>query len=183
MPDSAEVEIGQKRFWRAKEILQGRLAGAGYDPELFARYADVLAAMHDDDEAGRFDLLAGRTEGPAGARARAFLTRRSKRSFAQLWAEMPAACRRAGALRLPQGTIALLNEYGHSSAKIDRHLANLARPQQQRRKRILDDPAAVLRGQRTGLVIGALLLVILAVGVVGTMQIVMSAFVWLYNLL
>lgn len=183
MPDSAEVEIERQRYWRAKEILQGRLAAAGYDPELFARYADVLAAMHDHDEAGRFDLLAGRVDGEAGSRARAFLTRRSKRSLAQLWAEMPAACRRAYAVRLPQGTIALLSEYGHSPAKIDRHLAKLVRPQPRRRRRILDDPAAVLRGQRTGLVIGALLLVILAVGVVGTMQLMLSALSWLYNLL
>ena len=47
------------RLWRAKEILSGQIASAGYSPEAFAAYGRVLAEMHDSKEAGKFLFLSG----------------------------------------------------------------------------------------------------------------------------
>ncbi len=116
----ADGEIAAGRPWRAKEMLAGRLADAHYDTELFRRYAQVLADMRDDDEAGRFFLLAGTRDGEGGMLARAFLARRKKRQVQDLWVTMPAAARRLDAPMLPAGTKALLIEAGIAVAAVDR---------------------------------------------------------------
>lgn len=178
-PDLAEVEIARGRFWRAKEILRGRLAASSYDVVLFARYADVLAAMHDDDEAGRFDLLAGRADGEAGERARAFLARRSKGSFAQLWSGMPAACRRGDVPEPPAGTMALLAEAGFQPQAVLRHLAEAARRRADRIARSGSSAArmaAIARERRVSIVVGVVLFFVLAIGVIGTLRILSWAF-------
>ena len=170
-----QEEIANGRLWRAKEILRGRLANADYDPARFAQYADVLAAMHDDDEAGRYYLLAGRTDGKAGALARAFLARRSARGFARLWADMPAAACRGHAEMPAPGTLALLREAGFEPPTIKKLLAEGRRrtkANKDRRKTLRKRLAEEARGQRIGLVMAAILLVVLTVGVVGTIRLV-----------
>jgi len=41
-----ERQISLVNLWRAKEVLQGRLAGYKYDKELYERYGNVLLAMN-----------------------------------------------------------------------------------------------------------------------------------------
>lgn len=125
--EKADGEIAAGRPWRAKEMLAGRIADARYEPELFRRYAEVLADMRDDDEAGRYFLLAGSREGEGGMLARAFLTRRRKQSVQALWATMPAAARRLEAPMLPAGTKALLIEAGFAVAAADQLARGLVR--------------------------------------------------------
>lgn len=104
-----DAEISRCRFWRAKEILTGRLASSNYDPALFGKLAFVLDAMHDDDEAGRYYLLSGTSEGRGGELARQFLSRRRKACVAEIWLTMPkAAQRRDSSHPTPHGTIELL---------------------------------------------------------------------------
>ena len=128
---SREVALG--RYWRAKEILSGRLRDSAYDPQLFEQYASVLQAMHDQDEAGRYYLLAGASEGDAGLLAKGFLARRKQLALDTLWHTMPLSARRLIA-PLPEGTAALLAEAGYERARIEAHNANLtaAHREQQR---------------------------------------------------
>jgi hypothetical protein len=181
MPDRAEEEIANGRLWRAKEILRGRLAASEYDAQLFARYAGVLAAMQDDDEAGRFHLLAGSVAGAGGTLARAFLARRSSWGFAQLWSDMPAAARRGSAASVPAGTRDLLREAGFAGTQMERHLADLGARHAAigaRRKGLRLDSAARIRGQRIGLVMAAILLVVLSVGLFGTIRLIWWGIAW-----
>lgn len=124
--ERVEEEIARGRLWRAKEIVQGRLRDARYDAGMFRRYGEVLAAMHDEDEAGRYFLLAGVTEGEAGRLARAFLARRARTDIAPLWGAMPTAARRLAALSFPDGTRALLVEAGFEARAIDEQARKLA---------------------------------------------------------
>ena len=99
---TVDEELKRGRFWRAKEILSGRLASSGYDAELFGRYADVLACMQDDDAAGRFYFLSGRRDGEAGRLSQEFLRRRAAMSFEGLWATMPGAAWRTSKAGVPE---------------------------------------------------------------------------------
>lgn len=181
MPEAVDVEIAQGRLWRAKEILRGRLASGGYDADLFARYADVLAAMGDADEAGRYGLLAGCLDGAHGERARAFLARRRSRPFAQLWSEMPAAARRGRVDDLPHGTLDLLGEAGFAPQQVRCELDRLKRRRHERQRwHILDhSPAALRRERRVALIVGAVLVVILSVGLIGTLRLIFGGVGWL----
>ena len=85
-----DAELARGRLWRARELLAARVANSGFDPELFRRYAAVLQAMGDQDEAGRFYMLAGEKSGTEGLLADQFIKRRSL-PLAELWATMPPA--------------------------------------------------------------------------------------------
>ena len=175
MQDRAQDEAANGHLWRAKEILRGRIAAAAYDPALFERYADVLAAMHDDDEAGRFYLLAGKSEGNAGALARAFLARRARRTFAQLWSEMPAAASRSGREAVPAATVQLLASGGFDVGVIRKHLADQrlrSKANRERRKKLRVSVSDMASSERIGLVMAAILLVVLTVGVIGTVRLI-----------
>lgn len=114
-----DTEIANGRLWRAKQALQGRLRDATYDTTLFRRYGDVLAAMRDDDEAGRYYLLAGATQGEPGRLARAFLARRQGRDAARIWDTMPKAARRSRPASLPIGMQVLLREAGREAGAFE----------------------------------------------------------------
>ncbi len=182
MPDRIDEEIENGRLWRAKEMLRGRLASAVYDAALFARLADVLARMHDDDEAGRFYLLAGHSQDRGGELARAFLARRQAGSFAQLWSAMPAAAQRGGVERIPVGTVELLREAGYAPQAIKKQLGKLndtATSNSRKPKHV--DRLAAIRGERIGLAVGAILLVILTLGLVSLMRILWWALGWTFG--
>jgi len=51
--------IAEGKLWRAKEMLQGNIGTRGYDTKLFDRYGQVLLAMGDLVEAGRYLFLSG----------------------------------------------------------------------------------------------------------------------------
>ena len=127
-----EAELESGRYWRAKEMLSGRLCSAPYDAQLFRHYGALLRAMHDDDEAGRYFLLAGEVEAQPGVLARAFLVRRRCQPFVSLWYSMPASGRRLSG-PLPEGTQSLLIEAGYDKKLVDAHSAKLAHIFTQRR--------------------------------------------------
>jgi hypothetical protein len=175
MADAVEEEIAKGRLWRAKEILRGRLADAAYDPVLFSRYAEVLAAMGDHDEAGRYYLLAGCADGDAGALARAFVTRRRAMTFAQLWSQMPAAARRGLEDGLPAPAMDLLRASGFDGRVVKKHLSALSsrsKANADQRATLRNKVAEIARGERIGLVMAGIVLVVMAVGVVGTIRLI-----------
>ena len=57
--EKAENELAKGKLWRAKEILQGAIPQAGYNFELFEKLGNVLLAMGDLPEAGKFLFLSG----------------------------------------------------------------------------------------------------------------------------
>ena len=113
-----EGEIARGRLWRAKEILRGRLSHAKYDCELFARYAAIFEAMHDDDEAGRFYFLSGENAIAARTLAQKFLERRQQQSLNDLWAAMPIAAHRVSPGAMREETKNLLAGFGHTPESI-----------------------------------------------------------------
>jgi len=60
--EKAEKELAKGNLWRAKEILQGAIPQAGYNFELFEKLGEVLLAMGDLPEAGKFLFLSGKRE-------------------------------------------------------------------------------------------------------------------------
>jgi hypothetical protein len=86
-------EISARRFWRAKEILQGALATYGYEPHLFEQYGRLLLLMGDAVEAGKYLFLSG-VRAPEYREAIAlFVNRHARRNPAQLYYTFPAAAR------------------------------------------------------------------------------------------
>lgn len=57
--EAVDQAIADRKLWRAKEILQGRLASPNFDPDLLRRYGEVLLAMDDKIEAGRHLFCSG----------------------------------------------------------------------------------------------------------------------------
>lgn len=87
-----EIEAG--RLWRAKEMLQGALSQVIFDDQLLEKYGQVLLAMGDDLEAGRF-LFASGSRRPEYAQPIAlFLDRRGSSGTDKLLSEMPGMLRR-----------------------------------------------------------------------------------------
>lgn len=90
----------------------GRLANSDYDPVLFQKIGDVLSSMHDDDEAGRYYLLAGTSGTQSVELVQAFLTRRKSGSVDSIWSTMPSAARRLSAGGFPDATVEYLVDAG-----------------------------------------------------------------------
>ena len=88
-----DTELAEGRVWRSRELLAARVSTSDFNPDLFRRYAAVLHAMGDQDEAGRFYMLAGANAGTEGLLADQFLQRRAQ-PLNELWAAMPAAAHR-----------------------------------------------------------------------------------------
>ncbi|PCJ50149.1 MAG: hypothetical protein COA73_18575 [Candidatus Hydrogenedentota bacterium] len=51
--------INHGKLWRAKEILQGRIQQMGYDTDQYERYGQILLAMNDNIQAGKYLFLSG----------------------------------------------------------------------------------------------------------------------------
>lgn len=86
--------IREGTFWRAKEILQGRLASSSFDRELLLRYGEVLLAMHDDVEAGRILFCAGSRRPEHLEAIRLFLSKHPRTKPENFLAALPAMVRR-----------------------------------------------------------------------------------------
>lgn len=59
VPDHVREALDRGELWRAKEILQGRIGGGPYDPQLYELYGAVLLEMRDLREAGKYLFLGG----------------------------------------------------------------------------------------------------------------------------
>lgn len=57
--EKAEREIENGRLWRAKEILQGSIAHAKYNSDVFEKLGQVLLRMGDLPDAGKYLFLSG----------------------------------------------------------------------------------------------------------------------------
>lgn len=119
-----DTELAEGRAWRARELLAARVLTSDFDPELFRRYGAVLQAMGDQDEAGRFYMLAGENSGTEGLLADQFLQRRAQ-PLNELWAAMPAAAHRIKPESPTQPMSQVLIETGYDKAAVGALLSGL----------------------------------------------------------
>ncbi len=140
--------------WRAKEVLRGNIAGAGYDRALFRRYAELLAALGEEMEAGKYFWLAGAEEERARAAIGVYLARHHRSTGLQLYQDFPTAARVGSFEPYPEAVSRLLRERG------------LAEPPPRRRPDWVE-PRSAPRWVVAGCVTtGILLLAVLVVGLI-----------------
>ena len=99
--ERAERELHAGRLWRAKEIMRGAVAAGHSDPVLLERYGQLLDALGDRLDAGRYLFASGVREARYQEPIKLFLERHARASpdqFAQL---MPRSVRRTAFPDLP----------------------------------------------------------------------------------
>ena len=97
----AESELHAGRLWRAKEIMRGAIGAGHSDPRLLERYGQLLDALGDRMEAGRYLFASGVREARYEEAIKLFLDRHARATpdqFAQL---MPRSVRRTAFPELP----------------------------------------------------------------------------------
>lgn len=92
--ETVEKDIAEGRLWRAKEVLQGRLAMPHFDIELMRRYGELLLLMGDTIEAGRYLFCSGARESQHAEAIRLFLSRHARDNPSQFLSRLPAMVRR-----------------------------------------------------------------------------------------
>lgn len=122
-------------IWRAKEILQGRLAGAGYDCELFLKYGEVLQQMGDLRLAGKFLFLSGHRKPEYRESIDTFLRSDCKGTFSNFWGKMPKAAHNAAAADIPLQVLNELFELGFQRQDVTSVLASIEADLEDRRSR------------------------------------------------
>lgn len=88
-----EPALAEGKSWRAKEMLQGNIAGTQYDAELYERYGLVLMLMGDMVEAGKYLFLAGRDEPNYAEAVGLYLSRHAKKGWKNLYFTFPRRAR------------------------------------------------------------------------------------------
>ncbi len=111
--EAVDRELAAGRVWRAKEILQGRLRSAGYDPVLYERYGFVLFQLGDMAEAGKYLFLSGSRKPEYKESIDIYIHRHGK-SLRSLRDTFPACVRRMGVASYPENVLADLQAAGFS---------------------------------------------------------------------
>lgn len=119
-----DTELAEGRVWRARELLAARVLTSDFDPDLFRRFGAVLQAMGDQDEAGRFYMLAGANAGTEGLLADQFLQRRAQ-PLNELWAGMPGAAHRIKPESVTGPMAAALIQTGYDQTAVSALLSGL----------------------------------------------------------
>ncbi len=101
----------KEEFWRAKQILQGRLVNSGYHEELFLLYGQVLLKMGDKVEAGKFLFLSGERINDYADSIALFISKYSKTNFSNFWSRMPVSARSVSRHSIPSVVMLELEEY------------------------------------------------------------------------
>jgi len=81
--------INGGEFWRAKEVLQGRIANAGFEPELYELLGFVLLEMQDTMNAGKYLFLSGVRKSEYSDAIALFIGRYAKKDIRQLFWTFP----------------------------------------------------------------------------------------------
>ena len=108
---NADKEIAEGNLWRAKEILQGSIANAGYDCDLFERLGAVLLLMGDLPEAGRFLFLSDRKKPEYEQAIQIFLKKYGK-NWRVLLRTFPRVARLSKLSDYPEGVRSQLAQFG-----------------------------------------------------------------------
>ncbi|OAE46948.1 hypothetical protein A7J57_12820 [Agrobacterium tumefaciens] len=92
--EPVDKAISERKLWRAKEILQGRLSHPEVDLALFQKYGEVLLDMNDLVEAGRMLFCSGAREERFREAIDIFLSRNNRREPQRFLAQLPSSIRR-----------------------------------------------------------------------------------------
>ena len=87
---NAKKEIENKRFWRAKEILQGAINNFGYDVNLYFAFGELLFLMGDLVEAGKYLFLSGSRESKFIESIDIYKSKFNSNSHQQLYSSFPS---------------------------------------------------------------------------------------------
>ncbi|MGH1419871.1 MAG: hypothetical protein ACRBCJ_13515 [Hyphomicrobiaceae bacterium] len=117
--DTLSETISSGRLWRAKEILQGRLANTKYDPELFHLYGDVLKQMGDLRLAGRFFFLSGHDDVKNNDCVSIFKDRDCRGTFSDFWGTMPKSVQNSAKDEIPNAVLDELVGLGFKKSEFD----------------------------------------------------------------
>jgi len=99
--DKAAEAVAAGHFWRAKEILRGRLRAHSFDPEVYEQLGLVLLRMGDHLEAGKFLLLSGKRTPEYEESIRVFIRRYAHAPWQNMLAAFPRNARRCSWSELP----------------------------------------------------------------------------------
>jgi hypothetical protein len=99
--ERAERELHSGRIWRAKEILRGAIAAGHSDAVLLERYGQLLDALGDRVDAGRYLFASGMRDGRYEEAIRLFLERHARLTPAEFARLMPRSVRRTAFNELP----------------------------------------------------------------------------------
>lgn len=113
-----ERQIDLGNLWKAKEILQGRLAGTTYDRELYEEYGKVLLAMHDDMEAGKYLFLSGVRHPSYEKAIYLYLNRYGGKTTGALFHTFPHSAQISPIESFPTEVLEVLEKAGHARSAI-----------------------------------------------------------------
>ena len=121
--EKVDKEIAKNRLWRAKEILQGRLASQkNYDAELFEKYGQVLLAMKDSLEAGKYLFLSGVRKPEYQEAISLFFSRYGKKEIGALLHVLPHSAQTAEHSSYPKSVIVELKDAGYKPKEVKQRL-------------------------------------------------------------
>lgn len=107
-----ERAVNEGKLWKAKEVLQGRIAASGFDPALYEKYGTVLLAMGDLVEAGKYLFLAG-AAGPEYLGAKElYLSRHAGNGWRNLYATFPSRAKLPDLSEYPEAVADELRRLG-----------------------------------------------------------------------
>lgn len=112
--ERVEKALAEGKLWKAKEVLQGRIAASGFDPALYEKYGTVLLAMGDLVEAGKYLFLAG-ADGPEHLNAKElYLSRHAGNGWRNLYATFPSRAKLPDLSEYPEAVADELRRSGYS---------------------------------------------------------------------
>ncbi|MGH9309183.1 MAG: DUF6584 family protein [Vicinamibacterales bacterium] len=154
--ERVDAELAAGRAWRAKEVLRGVLSTSA-DPALHERYGQLLDALGDRLEAGKYLFLSGVRKKEYGEAIALFLKRKGSRFERDFVALLPAAVRRTRFGELPAAVQEDLRRRRVSPGML---------PGVGRNGRLLNASTAGGAGAVAGTIVGVLLLAALGIGLV-----------------
>ena len=114
LTEDVKSELAKGRYWRAKEILRGRLQNPPFVPGLCEQLGVVLLAMRDDLQAGKYLFFSGARRGEYEAAIAIFLERHGRKGWRALLRSVPGSARGHSIEKLPEPVIDVLVALGYS---------------------------------------------------------------------
>ncbi len=105
--------LSDGKFWRAKEILQGRIGFHPYDPECYELYGNVLLLMGDTINAGRILFASGQQNPEYREAIQLFLEKHRSTTWNNLLTLLPNSIRRLPYEKLPTSVQSELSLRGY----------------------------------------------------------------------
>lgn len=108
--------------WRAKEILQGRLANNGYDKHLFEVYGKLLLSMNDHMEAGKYLFLSGVRHQDYQKAIEIYTERYLRNKSSNFFSSLPRCIKKENIRDFPGQVLNELEEIGYEKKRLSEDL-------------------------------------------------------------